>query len=249
MPSRPRTLLFLLFLAAASSLVRAQSATSAAYSPVQTIDKPNGDQGWCYYCSDNDAPPLCNSQCTTAINRLCAEDLSESMTTTEQDCEIQYMPPSWEFKRNGARPFNPSESDCLDAFNGILSNCGKDAGQPAHGVNASYCTTSGGGGTFGWKDDGTPIKYHARYVVKTKGTDQCGQAQAPWQQATSVIQWDPSKSMSCSLKDLVSLANISPLRLDRRKRPSSPRHRRRSHRNCIGRLGFNVRLSRPEPRM
>ena len=193
MSSKSRIFFLHLLLAATASLVRAQNPVQSSYAPIQTIDKPNGDQGWCYYCSDNDAPPLCNSQCTTAINRLCAEDLREPMTTIEQDCEIEFMPPSWEFHRNGATHFYPTESQCLDSFNGILSNCGKDAGQPANGVNQSYCTTSGGGGTYGWKDDGSPLPYQARYKIKTKGTGQCGQAQAPWQQADSVISWDPGK--------------------------------------------------------
>ncbi|KAL6720059.1 hypothetical protein ACLMJK_001980 [Lecanora helva] len=176
-------------LATACTLVEAQSATD---TPVKTIPAPNGNQGWCYYCSDDNAPPLCNSQCTTAINRLCAEDLTLALTTTEQDCEIQYVPPVWEFRDPKASIGRISETECLNNFNGILSNCGKDAGTPTSGVNASYCTASGGGGTAGWQDDGTPITGSARFVVKTKGTDQCGQAQAPWQQATSVIPWDDS---------------------------------------------------------
>ena len=191
--SAPLRMCILSFLAVTISLVQAQTPASTAASPVVTIPAPNGAGGWCYYCSDDNAPPLCNSQCTTAVNRLCAEDLSESLTSVEQDCEIQYVPPVWEFGRNGARPIMPSESDCLESFNGILSNCGKDAGTPTSGVNASYCTSGGGGGTFGWNDDGSVVRGSGRYVVKTHGTDQCGQAQAPWQQATSVIQWDPSK--------------------------------------------------------
>ena len=183
---------------------QAASTTSPA-NPIKTIPAPNGATGWCYYCSDTNAPPLCNSQCSTAINRLCGETLTEALTSTEQDCEIQFLPPTWEFRRNGARPPTISESQCIDSFNGILSNCGKDAGSPVSGVNQSYCTTSGGGGTFGWNDDGTPIAGSARFIVKTTGTDQCGQWQAPWQQAPFVIEFDPSKSLSpCSICIILS---------------------------------------------
>ena len=199
MSLRTRVNGLLLSFTAAASFVRAQTPAGSAPAAVVTIPAPNGNQGWCYYCSDDNAPPLCNSQCSTAINRLCAENLNEAMTSTEQDCEIQYVPPTWPFLRNGAHPNTPSESQCTDSFNGILANCGKDAGTPISGVNMTYCTASGGGGTFGWNDDGTPISNAARYVIKTKGTDQCGQAQAPWQQADSVIQWDDSMHSSLSL--------------------------------------------------
>lgn len=74
--------------------------------------------------------------------------------------------------------------------------CGKDAGDPVNGVNSNYCTTSGGGGTFGWNDDGSVVPGAARYVITTANTDQCGQAEASWQQATSVIQWNDSKCPS-----------------------------------------------------
>lgn len=215
MSSTSRAILLPFLLAAVCSGVRAQdgSPTITAAGSVTTIPAPNGAAGWCYYCSDDNAPPLCNSQCTTAINRLCGENLNEGMTSTEQDCEIQYVPPKWPFNRNGARPNPPSETDCLDALNGILSGCGKDAGTPASGVNASYCTTSGGGGTFGWNDDGSVVPSSARYVIKTKGTDQCGQAQAPWQQATSVIQWDPSKSKSPPYRESDPLPNDPTLQI------------------------------------
>ena len=186
---------FTVLLATTSTFVKAQNTPA---SPIQTIPAPNGVTGWCYYCSDDNAPPVCNSQCTTAINRLCGEvdGLTAALTSVEQDCEIEYMPPVWNFNRNGARPATITETQCIDSFNGILSNCGKDAGSPVNGVNQSYCTASGGGGTFGWQDDGTPIAGSARFIIKAKGTDQCGQWQAPWQQSPFVVQWDPSKPSS-----------------------------------------------------
>jgi len=169
-------------------------------SGIVTIPAPNYNEGWCYYCSDDTAPPLCNAQCSTAINRLCAEDLSKALTTTQQDCQIKYLPPPYPGNygqwQNGARLSVPSEATCLSDFNGILASCGKDAGNPNTGVNASYCTTSGGGGTFGWNDDGSVMANSARYVVTTANTDQCGQSKASWQQATSVIQWNDSKLLT-----------------------------------------------------
>lgn len=195
-PSRIHLLPVLL--SAASSLVQAQTTDA---NGVVTIPKPNGSAGWCYYCSDDNAPPLCNSQCSIAIQRLCAESLpngnsllSEALTTTEQDCQIKYIPPSWQFTTNGAHKIFPTETQCIDNFNGILNDCGKDAGNATTSFDPAYCTSSGGGGTFGWNDDGSPITGSARYIVQTANTDQCGQSQASWQQATSVIQWNDSKS-------------------------------------------------------
>lgn len=69
---------------------------------------------------------------------------------------------------------------------------GHDAGDPP-GADPNYCTKSGGGGTFGWWDDGTPVKDSHRMIIKTKGTDQCGQAMAAHQQATAVVPWNPGK--------------------------------------------------------
>ncbi|KAL8949279.1 MAG: hypothetical protein Q9222_004602 [Ikaeria aurantiellina] len=145
--------------------------------------------GWCYFCSDDGAPPLCNSQCTTAINRLCAGDLSESWTDTEQNCMIQYFPPAG---RRTTAKVGVSQQTCTQTFEGILNMCGKDAGDSRTTFDPAYCTTSGGGGTYGWNDDGTPMTGTGRYVIVTKGTDQCGQHQASWKQATSIIQWNDS---------------------------------------------------------
>lgn len=161
----------------------------------QQIAAPNYDQGWCYYCSDDDAPALCNAQCTIAINSLCGQDLTQSQLVTEQNCTLQYKPPvNPNFNQNGNTPPSPTESQCSITFNNILASCGRDAGSPNSAtVNASYCTTSGGGGTYGWNDDGSVMTNGlGRYIVSTTGTDQCGQAEASWQQATSVILWNDS---------------------------------------------------------
>jgi hypothetical protein len=202
-------------------------------SGIVLIPPPNGDAGWCYYCSDDTAPPLCNSQCSTAIQRLCAESLTEALTSTEKDCQIKYLPPAFPGNNgqwaNGARIQNmPSEQDCTNAFNGVLSMCGKDAGDPVNGVNSNYCTASGGGGTFGWNDDGSVVPGAARYVITTANTDQCGQAEASWQQATSVIQWNDSKCpfpfIPLPLSGEEKHANMCHVnhRLDRTQRPSRP---------------------------
>ena len=161
----------------------------------QQIPAPNYDKGWCYYCSDDDAPPLCNSQCSLAIGALCKQDLTESQIVTEQNCTLQYRPPvDPNFNRNGATPPRPTAYQCSITFNNILASCGRDAGSPeSANVNQSYCTSSGGGGTYGWKDDGSVMTDGlGRYIISTTGTDQCGQAKASWHQATSVIQWDDS---------------------------------------------------------
>ncbi|KAI4125484.1 MAG: hypothetical protein LQ338_004210 [Usnochroma carphineum] len=145
--------------------------------------------GWCYFCSDDGAPPLCNSQCVTAINKLCAGDLSKSWTDTEQNCRIQYFPPVY---GDPAHPVGISESTCTQTFTGILNMCGKDAGDSRTTFDPNYCTTSGGGGTYGWNDDGSVMTGTGRYVIVTNGTDQCGQHEASWHQATSIIQWNDS---------------------------------------------------------
>lgn len=181
------------------SLISAQ--TTDPVTGVVTIPAPNNSSGWCYYCSDDNAPALCNNDCNTAINRLCGENLAEALTTTENSCQLNYLPPPYQWNTNGAHGLYPTESECISQFSGILNNCGRDAGTPAlgtyngqPGVNLSYCTTSGGGGTYGWMDDGTPIAGLPRMTITTPNTDQCGQHQASWQQATSVIQWNDSKS-------------------------------------------------------
>ena len=161
----------------------------------QQIPAPNYDKGWCYYCSDDDAPPLCNAQCTIAIGSLCSQDLTQSQIVTEQNCTLQYKPPvNPKFNDNGAVPPSPTADQCSTTFNNILASCGRDAGSPESAtVNASYCTTSGGGGTYGWNDDGSVMTDGlGRYIVSTTNTDQCGQSQASWHQATSVILWNDS---------------------------------------------------------
>ena len=180
-----------LFFAAASTFVRCQTV----------IPSPDYNVGWPYYCSDDNAPPLCNSQCTTAINRLCnSGNLSEALTATEQDCTIKHMPPVWPTgtkrtrsieNRNAAHPTGVDPSVCLTYFNQILLTCGKDAGSPASTtVNQSYCTTSGGGGTYGWNDDGSVMDNDfGRYIVIAANTNQCGQAEASWKQGPC-IEWN-----------------------------------------------------------
>lgn len=187
-----------IILSAFLSLVSAQ--TTDPVTGVVTIPKPNNAAGWCYYCSDNNAPALCNQDCNVAIQRLCAENLNEALTTTEKSCQLSYLPPPYPWSRNGAQSLQPTGDQCISLFSGILNNCGRDAGTPAlatnnglPGVNLTYCTTSGGGGTYGWMDDGTPINGQPRMIITTPNTDQCGQSQASWQQATSVIQWNDSK--------------------------------------------------------
>ena len=161
----------------------------------QIIAPPNYDQGWCYYCSDDDAPPLCNAQCTVAINSLCKQDLTRAQMVTEQNCTLQYKPPvNPNFNQNGATPPSPTRYQCSITFNKALATCGRDAGSPNSAtVNASYCTTSGGGGIYGWNDDGSVMTDGlGRYRIFTTGTNQCGQAKAPWHQSTSVRVWDDS---------------------------------------------------------
>ena len=175
--------------------------TSSRLVFAQTVEAPNDHQGWCYYCSDDNAPPLCNAQCTVAIEKLCKGDLTQNATVVEQDCLVHYMPPVYPIDRQGSRPHGDSAQSCVFFFDQILNSCGKDAGSPIPSppaINTSYCTTSGGGGTYGWNDDGTVMEYsnssyyNGRYIITTNGTDQCGQAEASWQQATSVIMWNDS---------------------------------------------------------
>lgn len=173
-------------------------AAGAAVLAQQVIPSPDYDQGWCYFCSDDNAPPLCNAQCLTAVNRLCNHgDTTTALTDVEGDCQIHYMPPTYESHRQGSRQTGVTPTVCMNRFTSILLSCGKDAGSPtAATVNQTYCTTSGGGGTFGWNDDGSVMDNSTysdgRYVISTVNTDQCGQHQASWKQATSVIQWNDS---------------------------------------------------------
>ena len=161
---------------------------------VQTIPPPNYDKGWNYYCSDVDAPPLCNAQCLTAINTICAQDLTLSQVVTEQNCTVQYKPPvNPYFNRNGATAPSPSNIQCGITFNNTLASCGRDAGSPMTATpNETYCTTSGGGGTYGWNDDGSVMTDGlGRYIITTTGTHQCGQAMAPWHQGNYCIAFNP----------------------------------------------------------
>jgi hypothetical protein len=178
--------------AATSTLVRCQTI----------IPSPDIDKGWCYFCSDYNAPPLCNSQCLAAIDRLCHHgDLHEALTDTEQNCQVKYMPPVWPMSRNGARPAGVTPQQCLDTFTNVLNMCGKDAGTPEPNppnINTSYCTTSGGGGNYGWLDTGEIMNNpEGRYIITSAidantPTNQCGQSEASWKQNTTVIQWDDS---------------------------------------------------------
>ncbi|KAL8762421.1 MAG: hypothetical protein Q9184_001588 [Pyrenodesmia sp. 2 TL-2023] len=150
------------------------------------------NRGWCYFCSDDGAPPLCNQNCVNAIDRLCKQpDLKIPLTDTDGGCTIQYFPPVYGAGSND-QPVAVTRNTCTSSFVGILKMCGKDAGDARTSFDPAYCTTSGGGGTYGWNDDGSIMTGSGRYVVKTKGTDQCGQHQASWKQATSVIQWNDS---------------------------------------------------------
>lgn len=173
-------------------------ALGTAILAQEVIPSPDYDQGWCYFCSDDNAPPLCNSQCLTAIQRLCNHgDTTKALTDIEGDCEIKYMPPTYDSSRQGSRQPGVTPSICVNHFTSVMLSCGKDAGQPVGAaVNESYCTTSGGGGTFGWTDDGVPMDnstYHdGRYKVAAKGTQQCGQHKAPWKQNANVIVWNDS---------------------------------------------------------
>ncbi|KAI4100952.1 MAG: hypothetical protein L6R37_005158 [Teloschistes peruensis] len=146
--------------------------------------------GWCYFCSDDGSPALCNSQCQTGINRLCAEDLSQNWIDIEGDCQLEFSPPVWGGK--GGKPLAVTQSTCELTFEGILNMCGKDAGDPRNHFDPAYCTTSGGGGQYGWNDDGSVMTGTGRYKIIAKATDQCGQNEASWHQATSVIQWNDS---------------------------------------------------------
>ena len=169
-------------------LAQQQSDAGVTY-----IDPPNDSNGFCYYCSDDSAPAICNAQCSIAITRLCQHgDLTTGLTDTEQNCTIEYLPPTYDTTRNGAHQLGDSPRICAQKFNRILMQCGKDASTPFSGtVDAKYCTASGGGGNYGWKDDGTPLDNTGRYKIYAAASDQCGQHKAMWQEADKVIQWNP----------------------------------------------------------
>lgn len=169
---------------------------------VETIPAPNNKDGFCYYCTSENAPPLCNRDCDTAIQRLCAEDLDEALTTIEGTCELSYLPPAWQWNTKGAGPVAGTEQKCIEQFKSIISGCGRNAGdEPTYDLN--YCTPAGsaGGGTFGWWDDGTPIKDSPRMIIKTANTHQCGQAMAAHQQATKVVVWNDGNTPPFVLSD------------------------------------------------
>ncbi|KAL8989906.1 MAG: hypothetical protein Q9169_008253 [Polycauliona sp. 2 TL-2023] len=138
--------------------------------------------GFCYFCSDNDAPPLCNADCVSAYTELCQGDLHKGLTNVVGDCEVNYFPKA--STRNGQ-----SERVCTQNFRRIIDNCGKNANETGP-VKSDYCTSSGGGGTWGWNDDGSIMEREARYTITAKGTNQCGQNEHLNHLASAVIQWD-----------------------------------------------------------
>ncbi|KAL8647398.1 MAG: hypothetical protein Q9226_006447 [Calogaya cf. arnoldii] len=163
-------------------------------SPSLTQEVPN--QGFCYFCSTENAPPLCNSQCAIAVERICGntDNLIQpgGLTTIEGDCEVSWFPPDKTATPQNKIDPQVRKTTCTSGFNKILNKCGRDASTPETGsFNQSYCTSSGGGGTWGWNDDGTVMKGQARYIITTKNTNQCGQRKAIQNLATNVIQWDP----------------------------------------------------------
>ncbi|KAL8830303.1 MAG: hypothetical protein Q9191_001512 [Dirinaria sp. TL-2023a] len=188
MHSRQRTGLCSFLLAAGAVLVVGQNV----------IPSPNYNQGWCYFCSDGDAPPLCNADCVPAIDQVCnSGQLNLSMTATSKSCQVEYMPPP----DGGQYKTADSPQACTNYFNQILSSCGKDASTPETATpsfNQSYCTSSGGGGTYGWADDGSVLESvqdytFGRYKITTPNTGTCGQSTAPWKlPGTQVIQWNTS---------------------------------------------------------
>ncbi|KAI4177015.1 MAG: hypothetical protein LQ343_000495, partial [Gyalolechia ehrenbergii] len=165
------------------------AALAASVTAANVAPFTNDNRGWCYFCSDDGAPKLCNSQCETAINRLCAGELNQGWVEVEGDCKLEFFPPT--FTTSGT-PVSVPKDTCVNTFRGILNMCGKDAGDSRNVYDPAYCTTSGGGGTYGWNDDGSVMTGTGRYIIATNGTDQCGQHQASWKQATSIIQWNDS---------------------------------------------------------
>ncbi|KAL8685975.1 MAG: hypothetical protein Q9224_005597 [Gallowayella concinna] len=147
------------------------------------------NRGFCYFCSDTGAPPLCNSQCETSISRLCSGDLREPWIDTEGDCELEYRPPVYNFRGGKVAP---EQQTCLNIFKSMLNMCGKDASSDATTYDPKYCTSTGGGGTYGWNDDGSTMDGTGRFKIVTKNTNQCGQTQAPWKLGGEPIQWNAS---------------------------------------------------------
>ncbi|KAL8936962.1 MAG: hypothetical protein Q9216_004659, partial [Gyalolechia sp. 2 TL-2023] len=165
------------------SLVFAALAALATAANVPPFTNEN--HGWCYFCSNDGAPKLCNSQCEVAIERICSQDLREGWEDLEGDCKVEYFPPNYK-----STPLPVPKDTCINQFRASLNMCGKDAGDSRNTFDPAYCTTSGGGGTYGWNDDGSVMTGTARYKIIANGTHQCGQHQASWKQATSWIQWN-----------------------------------------------------------
>ncbi|KAL8728525.1 MAG: hypothetical protein Q9166_005347 [cf. Caloplaca sp. 2 TL-2023] len=145
------------------------------------------NKGWCYFCSDDGAPPLCNSQCESGISKLCSRDLTKGWEDVETDCQLSYFPPIYSTDKVAI-----PQATCESTFQSMLNMCGKDAGSDNPTYDPNYCTSSGGGGTYGWNDDGSTMTGTGRYKIVTKGTNQCGQNEAPWHLATDIIQWNDS---------------------------------------------------------
>ncbi|KAL9626038.1 MAG: hypothetical protein Q9204_007633 [Flavoplaca sp. TL-2023a] len=153
-------------------------------APSVNFDTEN-NQGFCYFCSTSGAPKLCNSACEIAYTGLCGQkNLNIGWTNIEGDCEVNYFPPATKL---------PLPADfgqtCRTNFDKILKQCGREAGDPNPWSN-QYCTSSGGGGAFGWNDDGSAMDAQGRYKITTKNTNQCGQRQHLKTLADAVIQWN-----------------------------------------------------------
>ena len=177
-----RSTITLLFLTRVVEFVIAQEGQ------LPVINPPNGQEGFPNYCSDDTSPPLCFADCETAINNICHEDLHNAMNETVNSCQVLYLPPVFPWWRNGARANVPGSTECINNLNGILSKFGGDEAS-----NSSYCTEFGGGGTWGWNDDGTPLSLKARYVITTPSIgNHCGQTKALWWQTNKVVSWDSS---------------------------------------------------------
>ncbi|KAG8528563.1 uncharacterized protein KY384_006735 [Bacidia gigantensis] len=158
-------------------------------------DQPNYDTGYCYYCDapTNPAlavPPLCVSECRPAINSLCGSsdspvDLSVSHNATNKNCQVLYKPAVYEVLRDGAHAKIPSSDECKATYEQILSTCVSTNGAKPHQgalgeADEQFCTKAGGGGTFGWKDDGWVMEDTARYIISSTSTAHCGQTKAFW---------------------------------------------------------------------
>lgn len=58
--------------------------------------------GWCYFCTDDDAPPLCNLDWLKAASDLCKHDLSRPMQSQQFRCLMKYLPPATKPKNGQA---------------------------------------------------------------------------------------------------------------------------------------------------